>query len=31
MLADLDEAEYEVLIRALGALDRFIKETYEKI
>lgn len=31
MLADIDEAEYEVLIRALSALDRFIKETYEKI
>lgn len=31
MLADIDEAEYGVLIRALSALDRFIKETYEKI
>lgn len=31
MLADVDESEYEILIRALGALDRFINETYEKI
>jgi len=31
MLTDIDESEYEVLIRALGALDRFIKATYEKI
>ena len=31
MLADVDERDYEVLIRALGALDRFVKETYEKI
>ncbi|MBQ1274012.1 MAG: MarR family transcriptional regulator [Cellulosilyticum sp.] len=31
MLADINESEYEILIRALGALDRFIKETYEKI
>lgn len=31
MLADVDESEYKVLIRALGALDRFVKETYEKI
>lgn len=31
MLADIDESQYEVLIQALGALDRFVKETYEKI
>lgn len=31
MLIDVDEKDYEVLIRALGALDRFVKETYEKI
>lgn len=31
MLADVDERDYEVLIRALVALDRFVKETYEKI
>lgn len=31
MLVDVDESDYEVLIRALGALDRFVKETYEKI
>ena len=31
MLADVDESQYEVLIQALGALDRFVKETYEKI
>lgn len=31
MLADINESQYEVLIQALGALDRFVKETYEKI
>lgn len=31
MLADIDESQYEVLIQALGALNRFVKETYEKI
>lgn len=31
MLADIDEEEYDVLFRAVNALDRFIKETYEKI
>ena len=31
LLVDVDESDYEVLIRALGALDRFVKETYEKI
>ena len=31
MLADIEESEYQVLIKALGALDQFVKETYEKI
>lgn len=31
MLKDIDEDQYEVLIQALSALDRFVKETYEKI
>lgn len=31
MLKEIDRDEYEVLIRALSALDSFVQETYEKI
>ncbi len=31
MLQGMNENQYEVLIQALGALDQFVKETYEKI
>lgn len=31
MLQDIDESQYEVLIQALSALDRFVKETYDNI
>ena len=31
MLQDIDESQYEVLIQALSALDRFVRETYDNI